>query len=235
LRLQPPNERRQLLQDCSWLVRLLPELAETSMVSLPSWTLPPEQERRLMFAAVARYLARVAGPAGTLLVLDDLHWADPDTLDLLQFLVRAPADRPLRLLVAYRDTDVTAQDPLAFLVADLAREGRVSRALLAPLAEDEAAALLGELLPGTTSKEHHPRQQVLERAAGVPLFLVSCVQALLCGQLTPADITHVPWTLREAILQRVVALQEDAHQVLRLAAVAGRRVPRTLLVTLAAR
>ncbi len=124
LRLQSPPEQRRHVQDCTWLVRLLPELAETGRVSLPTWTLPPEQERRLMFAAVARYLARVAGPAGTLLVLDDLHWAGPDALDLLQALVLAPADRSLRVLAAYRDTDVTDQNPLAFLVADLAREGR---------------------------------------------------------------------------------------------------------------
>ncbi len=188
-----------------------------------------------MFAAVARYLAHVAGPAGTLLVLDDLHWAGADALDLLQALVRAPAERPLRLLAAYRDTDVTSQDPLALLVADLAREGWASRTLLAPLAEEEAAALLAQLLPETAGEGGHLRQQVLERAAGVPLFLISCVQALRSGQLTQNGITHVPWTLREAILQRVVALQEVAHQVLRLAAVVGRRVPRALLVTLAAR
>ena len=54
-------------------MRLLPELAETRVVSPPIWTLPAEQERRLMFAAVARYLAQVAGPVGTQLVLDDLH------------------------------------------------------------------------------------------------------------------------------------------------------------------
>ena len=81
-----------------------------------------------MFAAVAQYLANVAGPAGTLLVLDDLHWAGPDAIDLLQALLRAPVDRPLRLLAAYRDTDVVSQDLLALLVADLVREGRATRA-----------------------------------------------------------------------------------------------------------
>ena len=124
------------------------------------------------------------------------------------------------------------QDPLALLVADLAREGRASRALLTSLGEDEAAALLEELLPETAGEM---RQQVLERAAGVPLFLVSCVQALRSGQLTLDGTLHVPWTLREAILQRVVALQEGAHQVLRLAAVIGRQVPRAVLVALAVR
>jgi transcriptional regulator with XRE-family HTH domain len=69
LRRQSPTELRQHLEGCTWLVRLLPELAESRVVSRPPWTLPPEQERRLMFAAVARYLAHVAGPAGTLLVV----------------------------------------------------------------------------------------------------------------------------------------------------------------------
>ncbi len=188
-----------------------------------------------MFAAVARYLANVAGSAGTLLVLDDLHWAGADALDLLQVLVRSPADRPLRLLAAYRDTDVASQDPLAFLVADLAREGLAGRALLTPLGEEEAKALLAQLLPKTADGEPHLRQQVLARAGGVPLFLVSCVQALLTGSLTWNGSSHIPWTLREAILQRTVALPETAQRVLRLAAVIGRRVPRALLVTVAAR
>ncbi len=235
LRRQSSAQQRLQLQGCAWLVRLLPELADSDVVSRPTWTLPPEQERRLMFGAVARYLTNVAGSAGTLLVLDDLHWAGPDVLDLLQALVRAPTECPLRILGAYRDTDIGQEDPLALLAADLTREERASRALLAPLAEAEAKALLAQLLPETADGEPHLRHQVLERAGGVPLFLVSCVQALLTGSLTWNGSSHVPWTLREAILQRAVALPQTAQQVLRLAAVIGRRVPRALLVTVAAR
>jgi tetratricopeptide (TPR) repeat protein/transcriptional regulator with XRE-family HTH domain len=233
LRRQPLAEQRRQLQGCSWLVRLLPELAETGVLSGPPWTLPAEQERRLMFAAVAQYLANVAGPAGTLLALDDLHWAGPDALDLILALVRAPAQRPLRILGAYRDTEISQEDPLALLAADLAREGYASRTELSPLAEAEATALLAQLLPETADGEPQLRQQVLERAGGVPLFLVSCVQALLTGSLTWNGSSHVPWTLREAILQRAVALPEAAQHLLRLAAVVGRRMPRALLVELA--
>ncbi len=235
LRRQPPAEQRRQLQGCSWLVRLLPELAETGALSRPPWTLPAEQERRLMFAAVAQYLANVAGPAGTLLVLDDLHWASPDAFDLLQALVHASTERPLRILGAYRDTDIGQQDPIALFTADLTREGHASRTLLAPLAEAEATALLAELLSEMADEEPHLRQQVLERAGGVPLFLISCVQALSTGSLTWNGSSHVPWTLREAILQRAVALPEAAQQLLRVAAVVGRRVPRPLLVALAPR
>jgi predicted ATPase/DNA-binding XRE family transcriptional regulator len=235
LRHQSPTEQRRHLQGCARLVGLLPELAESGNLPPPAWTLSPEQERRLMFDAVARYLENVRGPAGTLLVLDDLHWAGPDALDLLQALVGCPAERTVRLLAAYRDTDLTPQDPLALLAADLTRAGRAARAFLAPLEEDDATALLAELLAPTALADPHLRHQVLERAGGVPLFLVSCAQVLATGHLSWNGASHVPWTLREAILQRVVALPEAAQQVLRLAAVAGRRVPGTLLLATAAR
>src|SRR5262249_31318863 len=67
-----PTQLRVDLQGCTWLVPMLPELAERTLVPQPQWTSSPEQERRLLFAAVARFLANVAGPAGTLLLLDDL-------------------------------------------------------------------------------------------------------------------------------------------------------------------
>ena len=93
-----PAQQRSELAGCAWLVRLLPELA--------AWTPPPEQERRLMVDAVLRFLANVAGPAGTLLVLDDLHWASPDGVDLLTALARSAAEVALRVIGAYRDTEV---------------------------------------------------------------------------------------------------------------------------------
>src|SRR5207248_11590222 len=86
--------RRAALHDCAWLARLLPELLQLVQAPFPAWTLPPEQERRLMFAAVGRLLANVAGPAGTLLVLDDLQWAGADAFELLAGLLHAPAPPP---------------------------------------------------------------------------------------------------------------------------------------------
>jgi tetratricopeptide (TPR) repeat protein/transcriptional regulator with XRE-family HTH domain len=233
LRRQTRTEQRRNLQDCARLVGLLPELAENGLVPLPTWTLSPQQERRLMFDAVARFLANVSGPTGTLLVLDDLHWASPDALDLLQSLMGSPMGRPVRLLAAYRDTDLKVEDPLALFATDLTRDGRAAHALLAPLEAAAANALLADLLPRAQQGDPDLRHQLLERAGGVPLFLVSCVQALATGRLSWHGATHVPWTLREAILQRVVALPEAAQQVLRLAAVVGRRVPSALLTSAA--
>src|SRR5262249_46921395 len=103
---QPPARLRRWLEGCTWLVRLLPELADTAGVPMPSWTLPAKQERRLLFAAVERFLTNVAGPAGTLLVLDDLQWADADGVDLLGALAYTTGERPLRIVGAYRTTEV---------------------------------------------------------------------------------------------------------------------------------
>ena len=240
---QPEAERRLHLRDCSWLVRLLPELAET--VAPPEYApgMSPEQERRLMFAAVARYLGNVAGPAGTLLVLDDLQWAGQDALDLLAFLLRmAHGDRHVRVLGAYRDTDVHAEDPLPVLLADLAREGLATRATLAPLAADEAAQLLEFLLDDATASastvaQAAVRERLLERTGGVPYFLVSCVQGLQAGAL-PGDGAGqqaLPWSVAETIHQRVATLTPAAQELLSAAAVAGRSISHSLLITLAQR
>jgi predicted ATPase len=89
---------RSALRGCAWLVRLLPELATGPIEPLPAWALAPAHERRLMFEAVVRLLTNVAGPAGVLLLLDDLQWAGSDALDLLGTLVRSAAEVPLRIV-----------------------------------------------------------------------------------------------------------------------------------------
>jgi transcriptional regulator with XRE-family HTH domain len=127
-------QTRRALEGCAWLVKLLPELAQGPIEPLPSWTLPPEQERRLLFAAVRRFLAQIAGPAGTLVVLDDLQRAGPDAHDLLGTLLTGVDAGRLRVVAAYRDTEVQPQDPLGMLLADLAHRGLVRHRPLGPLA-----------------------------------------------------------------------------------------------------
>jgi tetratricopeptide (TPR) repeat protein len=202
----PAARLRLDVQGCGWLVRLLPELLEAQVVPAPTWTLPPEQERRLMFDAVARYLANVAGPSGTLLLLDDLQWADGDALALVErLLVTEVAEgygnegsAPLRVLGAYRATEVRLEDPLGLLMADLARQGLALRHQLPLLSHDEASALLRQLWPEPPQEagrqegqqeEHRTSAQVaraaraaraetLRRAEGLPFYLVSSARAL---------------------------------------------------------
>ena len=128
-RLSEP-ERTQALGQARGLELLLPELAKAA--DRPDRTdgwiergVEPEQRRRVLFSAVAACLRAVAGEAGVLLVLDDLHWAGPDAFDLLATLLAADGSPPIRLIGAYRDSETAAGGRLGEFVADLARASPV--------------------------------------------------------------------------------------------------------------
>jgi transcriptional regulator with XRE-family HTH domain/tetratricopeptide (TPR) repeat protein len=226
---QEPLHLRAELAGCAWLVHLLPELAEDPIEPLPAWTLSPEQERRLMFAAVRRLLANVAGPAGTLLVLDDLQWANPDAQDLLMSLVRSAGTVPLRVVGAYRDTEAGPDDPLAVMLADLAHAGLATHHTIGPLALEEAAGLVDELLEGAEDGRAGLREQVVRRAGRVPFFIVSWARALQTGHTDELRADTLPWDLAQSVRQRVSTLPAFAQEVLGVAAVVGRVVQRGLL------
>src|SRR5437868_4676976 len=193
-----PAQQRTEPAGCAWLVRLLPELAGGSIAPLPASTLPPEQERRLMVDAVLRLLANVAGPAGTLLVLDDLQWAGPDALDLLTALVHAAAEVPLRVIGAYRDAEVQPQDPLAGTLADLAHAGLANQHTLAPLPAKEMRQLLEGLLEGVAVPAP-VRIRLVQRTGGVPFYLISCARGLRAGVLDAQAAARLPWDLAQSI------------------------------------
>jgi predicted ATPase len=213
LQTQQPAHQRVALQGCAWLVRLLPELAEL-LEPLPAGTWPPAQERRLLYAAVGRLLANVAGPAGTLLVLDDLQWAGPDALDLLATLAHTAAG--VRIVGAYRDTEVRPADPLGLLLAGLAQARRVRHHALGPLPLEDAATLLDDLLAGVAGAERAAQEAVLHHAVGGPSSWSVYAQALSAG-VTEA----MPWDLAQGVRQRVALLPEPAGQLLGVAAIVG--------------
>jgi transcriptional regulator with XRE-family HTH domain/tetratricopeptide (TPR) repeat protein len=239
VRWTPPARRRLDLQGCAWLVRLLPELLETQIAPAPVWSLPSDQERRLMFGAVARFLANIAGPAGTLLLLDDLQWAASDALSLLESLVREASEReesaPLRMMAAYRATEVRLEDPLGLLLADLARDGLATRRQLDLLRPVEAAALLAELWPEDPRVSSAVREEALRRADGLPFYLVSSAHAfqdVLQSALADAagSVGPVPVSVKESVQARVAALPTAARSLVGIAAVAGRTVSEALLL-----
>jgi len=233
LRHQQLARLRDDLHGHRWLVRLLPELADMGLGldPLPPDTLPPEQERRLMADALTRFLARIAGPAGVLLVLDDLQWADPDGLHLLTMLVEAaPAQGfALRVVAAYRDTELQPRDTLSDMLADLARAGLVTHLAPAPLAPAEAARLLDEAAQEMPAPL---RERLLQRTGGVPFFLLSCAQAVRAGAMAGQDAEAVPWDVAQGVRQRIARLPDMARDLLDIASVVGREAPRALLLAL---
>ncbi len=222
-----PAELRTDLHGCAWLVRLLPELAAGPIEPLPGWTLPPEQERRLMDKAVGRLLTNVAGPMGTLLLLDDLQWAGADALSLLAALVHSALTPPLRVLGAYRDSEVQPHDPLAVLLGDLAHAGLAAQHTLTPLTPNEAGQLLDQLVESGPDGAVAARERIVRRAAGVPFFLVSYAQGVQASGDGAAEA--IPWDVSQGVRQRVALLPEPAREVLGAAALIGRVVPPALL------
>ena len=253
VRRQSSAHVHRMLEGCAWMVRLLPELADMTLVPAPSWTLPPAQERRMMFASVWRFLANIAGPSGTLLVLDDLHWAGQDALDLLAALLRMsnePAGSKLHMVAAYRSTEVRAADPLGILLADLARERLATAFELGPLAPKEVNELLRALLADLPPYDRDQLQQRLAtRTGGVPYYVVSWAQAVhnyvyeqeeAAGrkQSEGAEADEgglVPWNVSQSIRQRLALLPEKTRDLVNAMAISGHNMAVPELIVVASR
>lgn len=220
---------QRAVRESPWLVRLLPELAPLFSELSATPSLAPGQERRLLFDAVARLLAKLAQPMGMTLFLDDLHWAPGDALDLLTALVHDPACAHLRIVCAYRSTELRPEYPLAVMLADLAHAGLARQREIEGLSPKEAEQLLITLVD-ELDPESAAVQRAVTRTGGVPFYLVSYAQEL---KMQGAGSEHdVPWSVAHSLRQRVAALPSVSQEILEVAAVAGREVPRVLLGSL---
>ncbi len=231
IRCQNPTKLRADLCGCFWLWQLLPELADGVFDTAPYTTdsLPSEQVRRLLFAAVARFLSNIAGATGALLLLDDLQWAGLDALALLGALARSAPEIPLRVIGTYRDTEVHDSDPLWNTLGELAQAGLAAHTAVLPLDGAAAGQLLDHLVRGLPEQQRKLRNSVLGRSGGIPFFLVSYAQNLQMSTANGHGEESVPWDLRQSIRQRVAALSATGREVLAVAATVGRTVPYELL------
>ena len=227
------GQRAEALRQAGRMDLLLPELAPPGGPGPgegeASAGVQPEQQRRLLVSSAGRLLRAVAGPAGTLLILDDLHWAGPDAVDLLAALLAAAGSPPVRVIGAYRDSETPAR--LGECVADLARASLVQVLPLGPLTDTDAGQLLLQLAP---PGEQVPAvlSAIVRRAGGVPFFLVSYAEQVSGGGQGGAPLA-VPWTVAQVIGQRVAVMPGPAKELLSVAAVAGRVVPHALLAQVA--
>src|SRR5262249_2334690 len=96
----------------------------------PSESWDSDGARFRLFAVASRFLATVAGPAGLVVVLDDLHWADRPSLKLLEFIASDLTDMRLLVVATYRDTEVQREDPFLATLSRLAREPSTRRLLV---------------------------------------------------------------------------------------------------------
>ncbi|MGY4981160.1 helix-turn-helix transcriptional regulator [Streptomyces sp. 900105755] len=176
--------------------------------------------RLRLFEGVAGLLGELAATAPLLLVLEDLHWADQSSRDLLRFLLsRGVLPRRFALLASYRADDLHRRHPLRPLLAELVRLPGVERLEVRRLADAEVTRLVRSLEERPLSEA--TVRDIVERAEGNAFYTEELVAA--------AGTDGMPTGLADLLLIRVEQLSETAQQVLRTAAVAGRRVGHDLL------
>ena len=159
----------------------------------------------------------VGAEAPVLLVVEDLHWADGATQDLLRFLARNLRDERLLLLVTLR-TDEAVPPALLGLVGELMRSGCAERLDLDPLTR-AATALQVEGIVGDRA-DAELVAWVHARAEGNPYFAEELLAARAAGEAAP----ELPASLRSLLLVRVAGVSDTARQVLDVVAAAGREI-----------
>lgn len=188
-----------------------------------------------LFEEIRDYLSAVAIRRPLVLILEDLHWADPASLELLRFLARQLATLPLLVIATYRDDELTRHHALYQLLPRLTREAGALRLDLRPLDETALLALTAhryDLPPAVATRlvDHLAR-----RAGGNPLFTLELLRALEEEQtlrrhdgrwtLGALDDQHMPLPLRQIIDGRLLRLGEEARSLLAIAATIGEEVP----------
>src|SRR5271166_2561837 len=201
--------------DTGELARLLPEFGA------PPAEADPDLARARLFELVLALLEALAGRLPLVLVLEDVHWADHPTRDLLSFLIRNLRHAAGLLVVTFRSAELHRSHPLRALLVELSRMPGVSRVELPRLSHSQVQAQLEGILgrppePAVTAA-------VYQRSGGNPLFTEALVNA--DGTVSPG----VPWSLQDQLLGAVKELPEQTEQVLRAAAAGGVRVGHELL------
>jgi DNA-binding CsgD family transcriptional regulator/tetratricopeptide (TPR) repeat protein len=174
-----------------------------------------------VFEETLALLTGHAAAAPVLLVLEDLHWADTSTLDLVVFLAHHLAERPVILLATCRQDEPSAKGRMARLADGVRRSGSGLVLDLGPLPPEELTALLAPAPPALA-------HAIVARAGGNPFF---ATELLAAGDNATAGLPH---RLRDLLLLRVERLDPAAQDLLRLVAAAGRDVGYPLLRALAA-
>jgi DNA-binding NarL/FixJ family response regulator/tetratricopeptide (TPR) repeat protein len=195
------------------LARLLPELGDPG----PSVQASLGQTR--LFELLLGVLSRLGQERPVALVIEDVHWADSASLDLLAFLVRNQRSERLATVITFRSGELSPEHPVRARLAELEHGGRAQRIELDPLSLKHVAEQVLDITgtPPTAGLSH----ALHDRAGGNPFF----VEELLAA----GDGDELPDSLRDALLVRLRRLSDRAREIVGVAAVAGRAIDHRLL------
>ena len=191
-----------------------------------------------VFEQVAGFLASLSQERLVLLVLEDLHWSDQASLELLRSVARRVSAWPLLIVATFRERELAPHQPLQRVLPMLLREARPLRIDLRPLSDDAVRQLIGVRYGLPPPDEAKLTAYVQRATEGNALLLIELLRTLeherlLCPaddgwQICDLSTTVVPPLVRHMLGQRVAGLDEDAQRLLQIAAVVGVVVPPNL-------
>jgi class 3 adenylate cyclase/tetratricopeptide (TPR) repeat protein len=227
----PEAFRHSLGDDAAEVARLMPQLRRMFPDIPPASEATPEQSRRVLFNAIAKFLARAAANRTVLVILEDLHWADEGTLALLTHVARSVRNLPVMIIGTFRDYELGSSGPLAQTIDECTRLHLLERVNLRGLSPASVADMIRTL----SGQEPPPSlvDAIYSRTEGNPFFVEESYKHLneqgrlfdSNGKFRPsfeADDLEVPPSVRLIIGRRLARLSDETRKRLHIAAVIGR-------------
>jgi predicted ATPase len=200
--------------------RLLPELAtlRPNLAPAPALDSPGAQSR--FFEGLRQIiLALCQGAQPGVFYVDDLHWADEATLDLMTYLARRLHEHPLCLLCTWRSEQMAIRPRLRQILQETQRSGQASHLLPGRFSQD----MVRELVQSVAAEQLGLAERLYQETEGIPLFLIHYLSALTSGVLkAEAHSWSLPGGVRDLLHSRLAPVSETGWQLLTTAAVIGR-------------
>ncbi len=242
LRAMPPATLQTMSRGAAAELALLFPTLRTEGTPAPRAGEAAELKPRI-FDAFSQLLTRLAAKTPMLVVLENLHWADPSSLDLFHFLARGASAQPLVLLATYNDAQRESHRSLRNAEQSLLSLGVLARHTLPPLTRAETMQFVLTAFGETAEAIGDFADRVHERTRGNPFFIEEVLKMLLdSGRLRRegdrwtgwvTEQLALPGNIRDALQVRYDRLSEAAQKVVVVAAVVGAQVPHALLERLA--
>jgi DNA-binding SARP family transcriptional activator len=224
--------RRALAPPATPVTQLVPELAELVGREPAAAGGDPDAARFALYEAVTTFLARVAAERGLIVVLDDLHWADPASLQLAAVAAPRAADHRLVLAASFRDAPTDRSPELDAALAAAVRHPATATLELRPLTRDEVGAMIAEV--GGAEPSDEVVADVYRRADGNPFFVQQLAALLAESDATARERPAIPVGVRHVLLRRLQPLTPAVRATLDLAAVFGQDFDARLVAQAAA-
>jgi serine/threonine protein kinase/tetratricopeptide (TPR) repeat protein len=219
------------------VVKLVPRLADKVGPIQPNPPLEPLAERARLLDQISKFLLNISNERPTLLMLDDLQFADPGSLDLLGMLLRQAVGTSLLITGAYRDVALSYSNPTSRLITSLEAANLVFGIALRRLPEAEVKQLLEALLGNSVSKKFV--KSIYKATEGNPYFIEELIKSLAVdGQIRLQDgrwaqqntsLVPIPGSIKAVLGKRLDYFKSQSLELLQLAATIGRNFALSLL------